>query len=402
MPADARHWGVGRPVSPADATERPALSVGARHWGAGRPASPADATEHSALSAGAREHPALPAGARYRGAGRPALSAGGPDAPAARQADPAATAGRDECRGGRGPAGPAVPDAPDDPAAFRADALPAGAGRGARGERRDDPAATPGGRAAGTAGHPDRLVDPDRVPAAVVPAPATVPVGADQDAGAEDQPGRKGRGEGDARIIDRHIDALGRGRLDEDDRGAGLLANGHHLLRRGFQVADLLRLRPQRLDRVGDILRLLHEGRAEGLGPVQMVRHHLQHFGKARQPHHRLIPGLRVGAGEIVVLHGGFVGAQPAVGLHNLGRKGARRQDQRDQRIGIKRDRPEQIFEIGERIDLGRGLRAAGRRRGRKTRRRLRQDHVDAHRAREQRSERDPRYLAQPGLTWVS
>lgn len=95
----------------------------------------------------------------------------------------------------------------------------------------------PGGGPPGRPGRQDRLVHPDRVPAAVAPAPAIIPVGADQNACAKHQAGRNHGGEYDGWVIGRHVDAIRHSRLDEDDRRAAFLARRHHLLWRIIEVA---------------------------------------------------------------------------------------------------------------------------------------------------------------------
>ena len=211
--------------------------------------------------------------------------------------------------------------------------------------------------------------DPDIVPAAIVPAPAIVPGRADQDGRAEDQRAGGGGREHVGGIIDRDIDALRLGRGDRDHARCArrCFLDGDDLLRRRLEIAELLRLRAQQLDDGGDVLGLAVEGEAERFGPVLVIDEHLDHVREAQQRHDRSVEAELLGLGEVARFGRLRIGVEPVLGLDQLvERRRARRQHQRQQRIGIERDRAEQVLEVGDGVEIrrvvGRGRRLGLRR----------------------------------------
>ncbi len=176
-----------------------------------------------------------------------------------------------------------------------------------------------------------------------------VPQRADRDPGAETEEWSDERG---CRLIDRDrvigwdIDRRGIGRLDGDDILPTIRACDHCLLGRGLECARFIRFRPKLLDHVGDVLRLVHLGVAEIGGPVEILAHLLHHGRKARESLHRRIPVLTVDPGEVVARDLVRVLVEPALRLDNLHGVCARWQHLRQQRIGIERDRGEQLSEL--------------------------------------------------------
>jgi hypothetical protein len=163
---------------------------------------------------------------------------------------------------------------------------------------------------------------------------------------------RRRRSVGNGRTVLRDINDFRLRGLDLDD-GVGddhnFLLNGlfdhsigddHHLLRSGLEIAGLLRFAAQGLDRVHNILLLIQEGLSEGGRPIQVIVHFVN---DRREPGHSFnvgIPRLLVELGQIVgVLY-------KARCLHDFQRIDRRRQNGRDQRIGIERDGPQQLFQF--------------------------------------------------------
>ncbi len=118
-----------------------------------------------------------------------------------------------------------------------------------------------------------------------------------------------------------------------------------------------------------------------------MVGHHLDDVGKAHQRLNRTVPGLRIGAGKVVVLHRICISREPAIGLHDLKRESAGGQDQRKQRVRVQRNRTEKILEVGDGVELI-GRRGIARRRRRRWR--LRSYRADAAGPDDNCRDRDP------------
>src|SRR5262245_15229010 len=86
-------------------------------------------------------------------------------------------------------------------------------------------------------------MNPDLIPAAIVPAPAVVPGRADEHSGAEDQRAGQSVREYGGGIVNRHIDPSRVGRRDVNNSRSAFLARCHNLLGRGFEIADTFSFR---------------------------------------------------------------------------------------------------------------------------------------------------------------
>ena len=114
----------------------------------------------------------------------------------------------------------------------------------------------------------------------------------------------------------------------------------HLLLRRVNQRAGGLRLGPELLHGFHHIGRLLRKGRAQGLGPLEVVVHPFHHVGIMGQRLDTRVPRLAVDATHRAV------GRQIIRRERDIRGNGRSRQDQGDQRIGIKGDRPEHLVQL--------------------------------------------------------
>ncbi|CAM3882641.1 hypothetical protein ACMA110817_30600 [Achromobacter marplatensis] len=86
------------------------------------------------------------------------------------------------------------------------------------------------------------------------------------------------------RVVAGHIDHLRVGRLNHHHRLVGVGGRGlHRLLRRALQVAGLLRLRAQPLNRIHHPVRLRQEGVAHGFHPIGLTPHHVHDRRKRHQ-----------------------------------------------------------------------------------------------------------------------
>ncbi len=161
--------------------------------------------------------------------------------------------------------------------------------------------------------------------------------------------------EDDHRIVDRHVNDFRLDRLDRDVLGHDHhLAAGrrrcrhpsHPLLLTGFQVAGGFRLGAQRLNRLGDVVRLHQEGFPELLGPIQLVVHHGQHLRNRRQALDARVPGLLLhGIFEILALEVRVVLGPPR-GHHHFERIRGGRQNLRQQRVGVERHRGDELLQL--------------------------------------------------------
>jgi hypothetical protein len=77
-----------------------------------------------------------------------------------------------------------------------------------------------------------------------------------------------------------------------------------------------------------------------------MIGKHLNDVGKTRQRLHRRVPRHAVDPRKVALLCRISVVDKPTVGLDDLQRERGCRQNQREQRIRIERNRGQQIFEI--------------------------------------------------------
>jgi hypothetical protein len=77
-----------------------------------------------------------------------------------------------------------------------------------------------------------------------------------------------------------------------------------------------------------------------------VIGKHLNDVGKTRQRLHRGVPRHAVDARKITLLCRIRVVDEPSIGLDDLERECARRQNQREQRVRIERNWAQQIFEV--------------------------------------------------------
>jgi hypothetical protein len=91
-----------------------------------------------------------------------------------------------------------------------------------------------------------------------------------------------------------------------------------HLLLGGLEGARILCLRPQQLNDVRDILRLVDDRVTQAGCPVKVVAELPDNVREAEQSFYRGIPVLGVTAREILLGNGHFVFVQPAVRLNDF------------------------------------------------------------------------------------
>jgi hypothetical protein len=117
-------------------------------------------------------------------------------------------------------------------------------------------------------------------------------------------------------------------------------------LRSAFQSSRVIGLIPQPLDRVGDGSLIRGKCSPDGGIVVDVLRHHLQDLRETRQRDKCWIEALLLGRvrerrpRQSGVLH------QPVVNIQNFLGIGRSRSDLRQQRIGIKRDRSQQLVKL--------------------------------------------------------
>jgi len=110
-------------------------------------------------------------------------------------------------------------------------------------------------------------------------------------------------------------------------------------LRSGIQIALGARHGPQALHRTHDLGGLIYIGLAEGAGPINFVGHHVKNGGVVRHGLNTYIPRLNINS---VLTECTYV----AGGLINLIRECCCRKNLGEQRIGIERNRSQQIVEL--------------------------------------------------------
>ena len=216
----------------------------------------------------------------------------------------------------------------------------------------------------------DRAVDVDVVAAPIhAAAPITTACGpcADGDASGECDAGRDGsarvvadgrgpvvrrigrirpRAVDNRRVVVRHVDRIRLGRFDDDnllvllglDRNLLLLGRGEFVLR--------LRAGAQPLDGVHHVGLLREHGVAELLRPVELAAHHVEDRRRRGQRLHAVVPALLVGSGFELIALQRLVVLGPAIGLHDLERIGRGHQHFRQQGVGIKRDRGDELVKL--------------------------------------------------------
>ncbi|CAB3880207.1 hypothetical protein LMG3410_03259 [Achromobacter aegrifaciens] len=148
------------------------------------------------------------------------------------------------------------------------------------------------------------------------------------------------------RVVAGHVHHLRIGRLDHHD---GLVvggAGGDLLLRRALQVAGLLRLDAQPLDRIHDGVGLRQEGVAHGFHPVRLAAHHVHDRGEGHQGFDAGIPGLALDRLDGLVSGFRGVGGRPFGGRRDIVGVGRTHEDLREQRIRIQRHGRHQLIQL--------------------------------------------------------
>lgn len=129
-------------------------------------------------------------------------------------------------------------------------------------------------------------------------------------------------------------------RLTWDD-AKNVRVGDHLLLRRVDERSGGAGFRPEPLDRLHDVCWLFGKYLADLLGPRQIFVHPLQHLGIVGERLYTFVPGamldLRAVAGEL---------AHVARGEDDIRRRGGRRQNQGNQRIGIECDRGDEPLDF--------------------------------------------------------
>jgi len=172
------------------------------------------------------------------------------------------------------------------------------------------------------------------------------------DGGCDDRAGRR-RGINDSGTIRRHVDDLRLGGLNFDDLVGHVddllldrllddaVGNDDDLLRRRFEVACLLGFAPHGLDGGHHRFLVIGEGLAEIAGPIEVVVHFGDDIGKMAQRLNVLVPGLGVHFRDII----GVLDKPRSLDyLQGISRG---RQKRGQERIRIKSDWRNQLFEIG-------------------------------------------------------
>jgi len=138
------------------------------------------------------------------------------------------------------------------------------------------------------------------------------------------------------RVVLRDVDDLRVGREDLDDA----LLHDHLLLRGGLQVALGIGPGALRLHRLHHIRLLGQHGAAQLVGPIEVFVHHVDHVRVVRQCFHVGVPILRIDLALILAV------AQKTGGQDDIGGHGRGRQNQRHNRVGIKRNRADQRIQF--------------------------------------------------------
>ncbi len=150
------------------------------------------------------------------------------------------------------------------------------------------------------------------------------------------------------RVVLRHVHHVRVHRVDIDRA----LVVSHLLLRRGSQLAGLLRLLPQGLHRIHHVLLLRQKSVAQVGGPIHVGVELLQHVGKHDQRLYAGVPvllldrGSEHGTGETWVL------LQPLPGFDHFERIGGGGHYLAEQRIRVQRNGRHQILQLIRRQTL--------------------------------------------------
>ena len=114
-----------------------------------------------------------------------------------------------------------------------------------------------------------------------------------------------------------------------------------------LQVAFGLRLGAQALHGVHHVLLLREERVAELLGPVELLVHHREHLRERDQRLDARVPGLALAARPRGPCPSAFGFAfEPARRFDDLERIGRGHQHLREQRVGIERDRRDELLDL--------------------------------------------------------
>ena len=138
------------------------------------------------------------------------------------------------------------------------------------------------------------------------------------------------------RLIDWHIDYLG---IRRNDFNVATVID-YLLLRRGLQVTKIICRCAQPLDGTHHLRLLIEKSLSQFRRPVQVVIHPSQNTGIAGHGLDASVPRL------LVNLVGVAAARDIAVGQDDLRGQGGRRQDFGNQRVGIKRNPPQQLVQL--------------------------------------------------------
>ncbi len=134
--------------------------------------------------------------------------------------------------------------------------------------------------------------------------------------------------------------------MNDVNRPPALLLHLDSLLRIALQRSGVVSLRAQPLNRVSDRSLIGGERVSDQRIVVDILRHHLQNLGEVNERDESRIESLLLGRvrerGSAQV----WIRDQPVVNIQNLLRVRGRRHDLREQGIGIKRDRRQQLVEF--------------------------------------------------------
>ena len=174
--------------------------------------------------------------------------------------------------------------------------------------------------------------------------------GADADAHSKGDERRRARADiYDCRVVDGNINNLGIHGLNYIKGLAPILLQLNLLLLGGAQRTGAVGLIAQALDGSGDGSLIGLKCLADGGVVVDILRHHLEHFGEIHQRNKRWIePLLLRGIGQGYAGESGIL-RQPIVDIQNFLRVGGGGGDLRKQRVGIESDGSQQLIELGGR-----------------------------------------------------
>src|SRR5437867_128950 len=143
-------------------------------------------------------------------------------------------------------------------------------------------------------------------------------------------------------IVVRDVDYFWPRRLDHD----GLALLGHADLVGRLEVADLIRLLTQVLDRVHHQCLLGEKRIAEPFRPAQLLVHHLEDLGKRNERFDAGIPSILFDRPHGFVAFEVGIGSGPTRGLDDLERIRRGHQNLRQQRVRVQRDWRQHLIEL--------------------------------------------------------